>query len=366
MSNSLLSLTQKSEFQGVYLKETKKGKAFIVRFTSNKKTRTQIVGYEKNGMSAYDAYKIRLNLIADLQLASALNGNDVENLFFPKLFLEFLEFKNPMIAKNTRENYKSIYNQYISADFKTTDVRNVTANDLQIYINKLLTYRRPATVEKIVSAFKKFYTYLQDNGIYRYNPSASLIMPKYDNKKYFSMPKKDVKKFLVYVNNIENQLHKTLYLVLLHGRRFNETVTLPWSSVDLTKGLYFLNYTKTKTRKNQYYYLEDFQIKALQKLRLMYPDAKYVFEKPKTKNPITYTTFFRVHQECREKLNLPDFTIHSIRHLIAFLIVNNGYSLEVTAKVLGHQNIQSTQRYAILEMEKAKKAYSKTINHLLL
>jgi len=62
---------------------------------------------------------------------------------------------------------------------------------------------------------------------------------------------------------------------------------------------------------------------------------------------------------------LDDFVIHNIRHLVAFLVVNNGYSLEVTAKILGHKTIQSTQRYAVLEMDKARKAYSKTIQSFI-
>ena len=61
---------------------------------------------------------------------------------------------------------------------------------------------------------------------------------------------------------------------------------------------------------------------------------------------------------------MPDFNIHAIRHMVAFLIVNNGYSLEVTAKVLGHQSISSTSRYAVLEMKQAKNAYSQTISKI--
>ena len=70
---------------------------------------------------------------------------------------------------------QSIFNKYINVDFKDKDIREVTAIDLQNYINSLLNYRRPATVEKIVSAFKKFYVYLQDNDIYRYNAASNIL-----------------------------------------------------------------------------------------------------------------------------------------------------------------------------------------------
>ena len=366
MSNSLLSLSFKTNYPGIYKKETKKGMAFIARYTINKKTKTQIVGYEKFGMNEYDAYKARLDLMSSEQLANILSSDKEKQYFVPKLFLEFIEFRKPFLAKNTIENYTSIFNKYINTDFKEKDIREITSNDLQTYINSLLSIRRPATVEKIVSAFKKFYIYLQDNDIYRYNPSSNLIMPKYDNKKYFTMSKKDVRKFVLYITTLESQLYKTLYFMLLHARRVGEVLNLRWSDIDLDKKIYYLHYSKTKTRKNQYYYLENFQVAELEKLRNKNPNAIYIFENPKTLKPIAYTSFFRIHKKLRSDLNLAEFNIHSIRHMVAFLLVNDGYSLEVTAKVLGHQSIQSTSRYAVLEMNHAKNAYKKTISKYIL
>lgn len=364
MSNSILSLSIKTNYPGIYKKETKKGIAYIARYTINKKTKTQIIGYEKFGMNEYEAYKSRLDLISSDSLANIVSNDKKKEYFFPKLFNEFIEFRKPFLAKNTIENYTSIYNKYINIDFREKDIREVNSTELQVYINSLLSYRRPATVEKIVSALKKFYSYLQDNDIYRYNPSSNLQMPKYDNKKYFSMSKRDVKKFINYINNLESQMYKTLYMMLLHARRIGEVLNLKWADIDLTKKLYYLHYSKTKTRRNQCYYLEDFQIRELLKLRELNFNTKYVFENYKTKKPIAYTSFFRIHKNLRKDLNLPDFNIHAIRHMVAFLIVNNGYSLEVTAKVLGHQSIQSTSRYAVLEMNHAKTAYNKTITKI--
>ncbi|MDD5373364.1 MAG: tyrosine-type recombinase/integrase [Sulfurimonas sp.] len=357
MSNSLLSLSKKTSFKGIYKKETKRGTAFIARFTVNKKTKAQIIGYENDGMSEYDAYKRRLELISSHELAAAAERYSESELYIPKLFLQFIAFREALLASKTNKNYKSIYNRYIFNDYRGKDIRSVTKNDLQEYINHLLTYRRPATVEKIVSAFRKFYLYLQDNGIYKYNPAATLVMPKYDNKKYFSMPRKDVNKFIKYIFGIENKIYRTIYLMLLQGRRINEVLTLEWGNICFTQKIYHLHYSKTKTRKNQHFHLEEFQIQALKLLREQNLDSRFVFENQKTQKPVTYTSFFKQHKKLRKDLSLPNFNIHSIRHLVGFLMVNSGYSLEITAKILGHANIQSTQRYAVLEMEKARFAY---------
>lgn len=351
---------------GIYKKETKNGTAFIVRYTVNKKTKTRIVGYERDGMTEYEAFRCRLNIISSEQLDIATNRIDNPEFSIPMLFREFMKFREPHLAKNTIDNYRAIYRQYISVAFALRDVRSVTTNELQKYTNKLLTKRRPATVEKIVSAIKKFYTHLQNNGIYKYNPAANITLPKYDNKKYFSMPKKEVKRFIDYINNLESDTYRTLYYMLLHGRRVNEVLTLKWKNIDLVGKIYHLEYEKTKTRKNQYYHLEEFQYQALKKLKTAAPEAEYVFENPRTGKPITYTSFYKIHKKTRVDLGLEDFVIHNIRHMVAFMIVNNGYSLEITAKILGHQSIQSTQRYAVLEMGKAKNAYNKTISSMMM
>jgi site-specific recombinase XerD len=361
ISTSILSLAIKSNFQGIYKKQTKKGLAFIARYTVNKKTRTQIIGYMETGMTEYEAYKERLNLIASNQLLVATESVRSDEYNLALLFNRFILDTSCNLAENTKSNYKSIYNQYINKDFSEADIRNVTAIDLQRYINNTLEYRRPSTVDKIVYALKKFYRYLQDRGIYRYNSASNLEIPKYDNKKYFSMSKRDLRRVINYIKNIESHLFKTFYYILLHGRRWNESMQLKWSDIDFPNKVYKLSYENTKTKQNQFYYLEEFQLAALKKLKEMNNSAVFVFENPKTKKPYSYTTFFKIHKKLRIDLNLEDYIIHHLRHTVAFLIINNGYSLEITGKVLGHKSLTSTERYANLEMKKAKEAYGKTL-----
>ena len=43
--------------------------------------------------------------------------------------------------------------------------------------------------------------------------------------------------------------------------------------------------------------------------------------------------------------------VHTLRHTVASLMVQNGTPLQVVAKVLNHQSIRSTERYAKLNQE---------------
>ena len=50
----------------------------------------------------------------------------------------------------------------------------------------------------------------------------------------------------------------------------------------------------------------------------------------------------------QKEAKLPDVRIHDLRHTFASLLVSGGASLEMIGKLLGHTQMQTTQRYAHL------------------
>jgi site-specific recombinase XerD len=50
----------------------------------------------------------------------------------------------------------------------------------------------------------------------------------------------------------------------------------------------------------------------------------------------------------RAKAKLPGLRIHDLRHTFASLLVSGGMSLPMIGKLLGHTQVQTTQRYAHL------------------
>ncbi len=68
----------------------------------------------------------------------------------------------------------------------------------------------------------------------------------------------------------------------------------------------------------------------------------------------------RVQQDA----DLPDVRIHDLRHTFASLLVSGGASLEMIGKLLGHSQMQTTQRYAHL-MDSPLRAGVDTVANLL-
>jgi len=53
---------------------------------------------------------------------------------------------------------------------------------------------------------------------------------------------------------------------------------------------------------------------------------------------------------------LSDVRLHDLRHTFASHAVNNGFSLPIIAKILGHKDLKTTQRYAHLNQDPVNKA----------
>jgi len=350
----LLTNAKKTDYEGIYKKQKESDIVYIARFKHNGKTFTKTIGKESEGLTESEAYRLKLSILNTYKIQQASTRET--SYYFEKLFRDFMCFRSPYLAKNTTKNYRSHLQRYFQNDFKNRDVRDINQPELQRYCNNLLLQKRPATVEKIINSLRQFYKYLHSSGIVAKDPTVYINMPKFDNKKYFSLPQKEVEKLVRYIMQIQDAKYRTIYTFLLHGRRINEVLQLKWKDVDFVNKTYMIGYKQSKNRKNYLFPLEQFQVNELLKLQEAYMGI-FVFENPKTEKPLTYTSVFRVHKKLRTELNIPFLTLHSFRHLMGFLMINKGYPVEVIAKVLGHQSIYSTQRYATLKMDVAQSAF---------
>ena len=72
----------------------------------------------------------------------------------------------------------------------------------------------------------------------------------------------------------------------------------------------------------------------------------------------------RLWAKAQKDAGLADVRIHDLRHTFASLLVSGGASLEMIGKLLGHSQMQTTQRYAHL-MDSPLRAGVDTVASLL-
>ncbi len=85
----------------------------------------------------------------------------------------------------------------------------------------------------------------------------------------------------------------------------------------------------------------------LHTIRLRVPeDCEWVFPGEAEGRPLQ--DIKRFWEDVRAKAELPGVRIHDLRHTFASLLVSGGMTLPMIGKLLGHTQVQTTQRYAHL------------------
>lgn len=149
--------------------------------------------------------------------------------------------------------------------------------------------------------------------------------------------------------------HPYLYLfvklLLLTGARKGEALGMCWRDLDFNKRVWTV--PRSKNGRSRRIMLNDAAVDVLERtrrkaLQLALPTepTSPVFTNPRTLKP--YDSLYAAWYVVCEWANLTGVRFHDLRHTFASLLINKGVSIYEVQTLLGHSNIQMTQRYAHL------------------
>jgi integrase len=133
-------------------------------------------------------------------------------------------------------------------------------------------------------------------------------------------------------------------LLLLTGCRKRELLDAKWEEINFERKVWRI--PTSKTGKPRHCPLSDDAIAVLKAIP-RFGKSPYVVPNPKTLKP--FQSFYNSWDSARRAAHLPDVRVHDLRHSAASNLVNAGQSLYVVAKVLGHSQTRTTERYAHLD-----------------
>jgi integrase len=148
-------------------------------------------------------------------------------------------------------------------------------------------------------------------------------------------------------------------LALLTGARKRELLDARWCDIDFLNGVWRIPMTKSGKPLSVPLTREAHAL--LLDLRARLPDLleasvgneiQWVFPNPKTGKP--FGSIFNSWNTVRIEAGLPDLRIHDLRHSFASALVNHGVPIYDVQKLLGHQSIKTTERYAHLAPERLR------------
>ncbi len=137
-------------------------------------------------------------------------------------------------------------------------------------------------------------------------------------------------------------------LLLLTGCRKNEILTLQW--LDYREGRLFLRDSKTGPRT---VWLSSHTRAILDGLPHR---GRWVFPSPQGKGPVSATVVETFWYRIRAEAGIADVRLHDCRHTYASIAIMAGESVTTTARLLGHNDAQTTLKYAHLSDRSVREA----------
>ena len=178
------------------------------------------------------------------------------------------------------------------------------------------------------------------------NPTLGIAMvPEHFRERYLT--RDETHRLLESLSLDENRsAAQIILLLLLTGARRSEITKSKWENLDLDQGTLFVPISKTGKPRRLILNAE-----AVTILRSLRPIAGNPYLLPSQKTERPFTSLHAHWKRIRERAGLENLRVHDLRHSYASFLINQGVSLYVVQKLLGHTQPQTTQRYAHLSKQ---------------
>lgn len=321
---------------------------------------TDIYGNTKQYTSkGYDTKKEAELEEARFRIKVKENKISASNITFKNLFLEYIEYRRKDIKPQSLRKLENQYKIFAPLDnVKVNDFNLQTWKQLQLYLDQ-----RGYSVEyknKVLGLLKRMIRY--SNKFYNTN---DYMLNYIENYKRVNEMKKEMQfftydEFKKFISVVEEFDYKTFYETLYYlGLRQGEATALTWKDIDFEKKEVSINKTLTTKLKGQLYTISSpktansnrtlpIPLKLLKSYEKLLKEAKkkkyfneswFVFG---NELPFRETTIQVKKNKYCKQAGVKQIRIHDFRHSCASFLINNGASIVLVSKYLGHSKISIT------------------------
>ncbi len=176
------------------------------------------------------------------------------------------------------------------------------------------------------------------------NPLEGVKLPACDNHiEHFLSPDETRRLLDACDKSCNKQLSSIVSLLILTGARKRELLDSTWDQFNIPRKTWRI--PMTKSGKARHVPLSEAAIEVLQRVP-RFEGVPYVV--PNLDTMLPFVDIFYAWNNARIAAGLPTTRLHDLRHSAASNLANSGQSLYVIAKVLGHSQTRTTERYAHL------------------
>lgn len=194
-----------------------------------------------------------------------------------------------------------------------------------------------SSINREIRSLSKMFSIAVDNDWLEYNPFFKVKKFKEENKLERHLSVDEEKKLMA---SAEGTFMKPILICLLHtGMRPIELKQLKWKCVHFEEG--YIDILKTKSGKPRKVPLSNTLKTELENLSRL---SEYVFTNPKTLKP--YVNIRDKFMDLCEANEITDIRLYDLRHTAGTRMNATTGDIVVVKDILGHSNLNVTQRYA--------------------
>lgn len=265
-------------------------------------------------------------------------------------------FKSEHVAKlkpKTVKLYGGIIDNYMLPAMGKTKVKNISNRDIAKLHQAMKA--TPYYANRMLAAASSFFNWCEACG-YRgraSNPCQGVTKYKEQLRQSF-MGEVEISLLGETVSKLEGegkispQAAAAIRLLMFTGARVGEVLSLQWQHIDLERGVATLPDSKTGFK------ILQLPAPAVALLEALPCYGEWVF--PAVSASGHMVNIAKPWGIILKESGLSGWRLHDLRHAFASMMVNSGASLPIVGKILGHNNVTTTQRYAHLEQNPARKA----------
>ncbi len=283
-----------------------------------------------------------------------------------ELINEFIDMKavENGAALNTLKAYRNDLEQYAKG-IKPLLVQNVKKEDIEDYLKKLKDSGcLPKTLSRKISALREFYKFLQSEQIMAENPANRLRTPKIGKSLPLFLTPQEIKKICdVSKTKYKNKFTIVRMCVMIKlmyssGLRVSELVSLPENAINYDQCQILIYGKGSKERivpitkeviNDIFEYLDQRELfLGNRKSKWMFPSIRSL------SGHMTRDGFFKNLKKMAMEAGIAQEKVHPhvLRHSFATKLVNKNADLRSIQKMLGHENIVTTEIYTHITTEK--------------
>jgi integrase len=250
---------------------------------------------------------------------------------------------------------------YLKKDFGAKEPHELVQLDIDRVVRRLLKRLAPHTVSTAITLLKRTINFGVRRDLCKplsFTIDLPKVVKKIDNKRNRYLSVEEAGTLLETLRRHSEQTYRMALVSLNTGMRFGEIASLKWQHIDIKART--IKVMDPKNSENRMVFMTDAIFEMFEGLEKEKPD-KLVF--PSRVGGIQSDASHSFHRSVDE-LGLNDgiddrrlkVVFHTLRHTAASWLVNQGITLPVIAKILGHKTLQMTERYSHVNDESVKKA----------